>query len=347
MTEPRRDTVAAHFAAAAVARLERRSCMRVLAAAGIREALLTQPAARVPAPAFAALWLAVANELDDEFFGLDARRMKVGSFALVTQAAAGGGTLDGALRRVLRGFGVLLDDIGGELRVTRGGEAAVVLTNRIAEADARRFAGETMLVMVHGLMCWLAGRRLPLRGVDFAWPRPAHAAEYEAMFSGELAFDAAATALRFDARWLAQPVAPSEGALKSFLRTAPQSVFVKYRNEDSWTARVRRRLRTSTPAGWPGLEALAAELGVAVTTLRRRLGAEGTSWQRLKDELRRDAAYVHLRDSTLPITEIAALLGYREPSAFHKAFKKWSGLQPGEYRLRAANQASRACQGSA
>lgn len=331
MTKPSRDTVAAHFAAAAVARLAPATRARVLAAVGIREGLLDQPEARVPAPSFAALWLAVAHEIDDEFFGLDARRMRVGSFALVAQAAAGGGTLEGALRRVLRGFGVLLEDIEGELRVARG-EASVVLANRIADADAGRFAGETFLVMVHGLMCWLAGRRLPLRGVAFAWPRPAHAAEYEAMFSGEIVFGAPATALRFDARWLATAVAPSAGALKAFLRTAPQSVFVKYRNEDSWTARVRRRLRGAPPAGWPGLAALAAELGVAVTTLRRRLEAEGTSWQRLKDELRRDAAYAHLRGSTLPVAEIAGLLGYREPSAFHKAFKKWSGMQPGEYR---------------
>lgn len=337
MTPSSRDTVAAHFAAAAVARLAPAARSRVLQAAGIAPAALADAAARVPAPAFAALWLAVAHELDDEFFGLDARRMKVGSFALVTQAAAAGGTLSEALRRVLRGFGVLLDDVAGELRVSpRGDEAAVVIANRIADASARRFADETYLVMVHGLLCWLAGRRLPLRGVAFAWPRPAHAVEHEAMFSGELAYDAPATALRFEARWLAAPVAPSAGSLKAFLRSAPQSVFVKYRNAESWTARVRRRLRATPPSGWPRIGALAAEHGVAVTTLRRRLEAEGTSWQALKDDLRREAAVAHLRDGSLPIADIAGLLGYREPSAFHKAFRKWSGMQPGAYRAQAA-----------
>ena len=66
-------------------------------------------------------------------------------------------------------------------------------------------------------------------------------------------------------------------------------------------------------------------------TLRRHLREEGTSFQELKDHLRRDLAIYQL-GSDLPIQRIAERLGFSEPSAFHRAFKKWTGLTPGAYR---------------
>lgn len=328
-------TVSVHFVAAALARLSAAQRGRVLAAAGIAPELLSQPRARVPAQAFSALWLAVAEAIDDEFFGLDRRRMKVGSFALLSRAVLAAGDLGRALRLILRGFGVFLDDVAGELVVERG-TAVVRVANRIADADARRFADETFLVMVHGLACWLVGRRIPLKSAEFAHPRPGHAAEYTLMFSDTLRFDAPATAIRFDAQLLAAPVVQTPGTLKVFLRTAPQSVFLKYRNDHSWTARLRRRLRGCIGGheAWPGFDDLAREFHVAPTTLRRRLDAEGTSYQQIKDRLRLDLAINQLCSSDVPAAQIAVRLGFSDPSTFYRAFKRWSGVQPGEYRAR-------------
>jgi AraC-like DNA-binding protein len=336
-----KDTVSMHFVAAAVARLSEPSLHRVLAVAGIPEDLLGAPNARIPAPAFAALWLAVAREIDDEFFGLDRRRMKVGSFALLSHAVLNSGNLDRAIKHILRGFAVFLDDIGGDLRLEEQ-QAVIALTNRIADPEARRFADETFLVMVHGLMCWLTGTRIPLAAIEFAHPRPAHAAEYAVMYSQNVAFDAEVTTVRFDAKLLGAPVVQNARTLKPFLRTAPQSVFLRYKNEDSWTARLRRRLRDSIgQEEWPLLEDVAREFHVAPKTLRRRLEAEGTSYQGIKDELRRDAAIHHLCNTGLSIAEIGRLLGFQEPSAFHRAFKKWNGVQPGEYRAKRVGSGSR------
>jgi AraC-like DNA-binding protein len=324
-----------HFVGAAVAALSGDARARVLATSGIPAELLGASHARVPAEAFSALWLAVARELDDEFFGLDRRRMKCGSFALLCQAVLHSENMERALRRILGGFAIILDDIRGRLRVERG-DAVIELTNRIEAAPARRFADETFLVMVHGLMCWLAGRRIPLTLAEFAYPRPPHAQEYMVMYSQRLRFDAERTAVHFDAAQLAAPVIQDETTLKKFLRTAPRSVFLKYKNEDSCTARLRRRLRGSIGSSqWPVLEEVARELDVSPTTLRRRLVAEGTSYQGIKDELRRDAAVHLLCSSRLSIADIAGALGFQETSAFHRAFKRWSGVQPGEYRRRA------------
>lgn len=330
-----KDTVAMYFVQAAVARLDGPARLRVLHAAGIPPELLAVAAARVSARAFSDLWLAVATERDDEFFGLDRRAMKVGSFALLAQALITCETLGRALRRCLRGLALFLDDVSAEL-VVDGAVAELRLHNRIADAADRRFADETFLVLVHGLICWLGGQRIALAQLAFAHPRPAHAAEYAVMFSQQILFDAGQTAIRFDARALDAPVVQTVETLRPFLRSAPQSVFLKYKNTDSWSARLRRRLRNVDGAQWPLLDDVAKAFHVAPATLRRRLESEGTSYQGIKDELRRDAAIHHLCHSQLPVAEIAHLLGFQEPSAFHRAFKKWTGAQPGEYRSRAA-----------
>ncbi len=330
-----KNTVSIHFVECAVARLSAEARARVLAASHVPPELLGVPHARVPAEAFSAIWLAVARELDDEFFGLDRRRMKVGTFAFLCHSVLHSPDLGVALRRLLRGFALVLDDVHGELRV-EGGRAVIRLSNGIADPEARRFADETFLIMVHGIACWLVGRRLPIIVAEFAHPRPAHAAEYGVMYSQALGFDAPHTTIQLDAALLAAPVIQDEATLKKFLRTAPRSVFLKYKNEDSWTARLRRRLRGSIGRGeWPRLEDVAREFRIAPTTLRRRLEAEGTSYQGIKDELRRDAAVHQLCGTRLSIADIASALGFQETSAFHRAFKRWSGLQPGEYRRRA------------
>jgi AraC-like DNA-binding protein len=329
-----RDTVSVHFVSAAVARLGRAARTRALATAGIPEALLAAPQARVQARSFAALWLAVSKELDDEFFGLDSRRMKVGSFALLCHAVLGSANLDRALKHVLRGFGVFLDDVQAELSLD-GQDAVVSVENRIAEPEARRFADEAFLVMVHGLMCWLAGKRIPLSSAAFAYPRPEHAHEYTVMYSEHLSFDAPSTAIRFEARCLGFPIRQKPESLKVFLRTAPQSVFLKYKNEGGLSARIRRHLRKFVGKdNWPVLEQVAHEFHVSPATLRRRLDAEFTNYQGIKDQVRRDAAIYLLCSTEQTVGEIGVAVGFGEPSAFRRAFKAWSGVQPSEYRRR-------------
>lgn len=327
-----KDTVSIYFVRAALRHLDAAGREGVLRSAGIPLELLHSAQARVPAAAFAAVWLAVAQRLDDEFFGLDRRRMKVGSFALLCHAVLASENLGQALRAMLRGLALFLDDIGATLHVEQD-QAVIRITNRIGDPDDRRFADETFLVMVHGLMCWLAGKRITLRRADFAGPRPAYAQEYALLFSAQLQFNAPATAVHFDAHLLAAPVVQNAATLKTFLRNAPQSVFLKYKNTNSWTARLRHRLRGCIGASdWPLLQDLAQELHLTPTTLRRRLIAEGTSYQAIKDELRRDAAIHYLCNTRLSVGDISALLCFKDVSAFRRAFKSWAGVQPSHYR---------------
>jgi AraC-like DNA-binding protein len=240
----------------------------------------------------------------------------------------------------VRGFGLLFDDIAVGLRVA-GGSAVLILDNRIGASrpaaaghDARRFAEETLLVMLHGLLCWLVGRRVPLARLEWAHPQPAHADEYRRMFSPLQRFDAPATAAYFDARVLDGAVAVTAASLKAFLRDAPQSVFLKQVVATGLSDRVRRQCRDALdrddPA--PTLAMLAQACRLSPATLRRRLEAEGAAWGQLKDEVRRDLALQLLAEGRLSVGDIAARLGFNDASTFYRAFRKWTGSAPGAWR---------------
>jgi AraC-like DNA-binding protein len=322
-------TVAGAFVAGAVMRLTPAARTRVLAASGLKPEVLSNPGVRVDADAFGRLWLSVARELDDEFFGLDSRRMKVGSFALLCRALLSHRTVGGALREAQQGFGLFLDDVRIELR-SDDGRARLELHNGIAALAARRFADEALLVMLQGLLCWLAGRRVTIHGVFLAWPRPSHAAEYRRMFGPAPRFEAALTSLEFDAALLAARHAATAGSLREFLRDAPQSVFLKRVGGTNWARRLRTRLRRG--GDWPTVDAVAAEWGVSIATLRRKLATEGTGWQQVVDELRRDLAVRLLADGRRSIEQVAVNLGYVDARSLHRAFRKWTGVAPGAYR---------------
>lgn len=307
----------------------------LLQTAGIPERLLESPQSRVAAERFSALWLAIAAELDDEFFGRDSRRMKVGSFAAITYGCVGARTLFDAVRRMVRLFGIILDDTALEL-VVDGADAELRLqpTARAADRAVEPFAHETLLVLSHGLMCWLVGRRIDIRRADFAYPPPLHWTEYRIMYAPQLGFAQPCTRIVFDAALLSAPVRQTQRSATAFLHEAPYNIVLRYKNADSWSARVRQALRDTPPAAWPGFDALAVQLDSTPSALRRALDREGGSFRAIKDALRRDLAIEQLSHGDAPIPEIAIATGFAEPSAFYRAFKQWTGVQPGEYRRR-------------
>ena len=309
----------------------------LLAAAGINPALMTDPAARVPASQYGALWLGLAQAMDDEFFGMDSHRMKPGSFTLMVYAAAPAQTVGQGLARALRFMSAVLDDMQG--RVTREGDRAEVVLAEPGE-PRRAFTYCTFWLILHGLTCWLAGRRIPIIAADFRCPAPAYVDDYQTLFTHDLRFGRPRTRIVFDAAFLDLPVKRTTLEAKAFLRKAPANILVKYRSNDSLTVRVRHLLRASLPAAWPDFDSLAADLHMSPSTLRRRLDGEGQSYQSIKDNLRRDHAVRCLGRGGQSVAAIADELGFADPSSFHRAFKKWTGLQPNEYRRRAGERQS-------
>ncbi len=326
-------TISICFVAAALQSVRARdlNADELLANVGLSSSLLQTPQARVSARHYGALWRSIALALDDEFFGQDSRRMKAGSFAMLCHSVLGCKTLGQALDRSLRFYALILDDISGSAeRDAR--EARIVLRERDRGTNPRIFAHELLLLLLYGVSCWLVGRRIPILRTEFNYPEPAHSAEYRLMYCADLSFNRPNTVIAFEASYLDLPVVQNERSVKEFLRTAPESILLKYKNGSSLSARVRRRLRQFLPGAIPDFDTLADELNMTPATMRRRLHEEGESYQTIKDQLRRDQAIGYLSHTSRSVMDIALELGFSERSAFHRAFRKWTGASPGEFR---------------
>ena len=201
------------------------------------------------------------------------------------------------------------------------------------EPDPRRaFSYFTYWMIVHGVACWLAGRRIPILAIELRCPQPDFCDDYRVMFSDNLRFDRPRTRMIFSADCLDLPIKRSAEELKRFLGHAPANILVKYRDPDSLATRIKHDLRQMPPDTWPETDGLAASLWISASTLRRRLAEEGQTYQGLKDSVRKELAIVWLAEPQISFAEIATRLGFADASSFYKAFRKWAGSNPGHYR---------------
>ena len=311
----------------------------LLDTAGIAAEVLDDPDARVPLARYAALYNIVVHALDDEGFCLFANPLRVGSFEFLCRSVVASNTLEEALERAARFLRLVLPEL--RVTVSRTRSAAQI---EIAETtplcaqreDPRRvFAFEWLLRLLHALACWLVGRGLALNSVAFPYEKPAHAADYGLIYTEHSHFGSATLVATLNPNLLDLPIRRDEAALAAFLDGAPGKITMLYRRDRETVRRVRDLVAAALPQSL-ALEDIARELLLSPRTLHRRLHEEGSSFRAVKDAVRRDFALARLEKTGQSIAQIAADLGYAEPSAFFRAFQGWTGVAPTEYRKRLA-----------
>jgi len=180
---------------------------------------------------------------------------------------------------------------------------------------------------------WLIGQHIDVVSAQCAGPAPANLDAVRHFFPCPVSFSANSNAVFFSARHLEAPVIRTEEQLRTFLPVAPyQLVITPADSHGSITQRIRKLLGDDFREELPSFDQLTGLLNMSPRTLRRRLEKEGTSYQRIKDNARRDVAISLLTRQRLTVSEVAERIGFSDPSAFHRSFKKWTGLPPGEYR---------------
>jgi AraC-like DNA-binding protein len=157
-------------------------------------------------------------------------------------------------------------------------------------------------------------------------------AEYEELLGAAVRFGAGATGFAFEARWLDLPLPAGDGALLARLQPIADDILRSLVENGSFVKRVRTALERSLASGGSSVEDVARALAVSPRTLQRRLEKEGTTFGEICDETRRAAALEHLRNARLGIKETAFRLGFSEPSTFYRAFRRWTGDTPANYR---------------
>ncbi|CAN5348233.1 AraC family transcriptional regulator [soil metagenome] len=300
--------------------------------AGIAPALLQQHAARVTIAQFAHLYRSLAIQFDDETPGLFSRPLRNGTLKFLCLSMLEAANLRIALHRFTGFFRLVLDDLEFEMS-TQGALVRIALVERAELGERRILVLELMLMLVQGVASWMIERRIPFARIDLTYPPPAHAADYLQLYPGPVHFGQPVTALYLDAALMGEPIRQDKAALGTFLRNAPMDWFYVSVSERPQTHRVRDHLqgRLDQPQT---VESVARMLHTSARTLARRLAAEGTSFQSIKDELRRDSAIAQLTRTGAPVAAIGAMLGFDDPTAFNRAFRQWTGSTPGAYRKR-------------
>ncbi|PWB35749.1 AraC family transcriptional regulator [Pseudomonas sp. SDI] len=302
----------------------------VLSRVGIDPAQLDDPQARVPASAYAQLWRLLARRCNDEFFCMDPRGLRSGSLAFICRSSMAQPSLGAALELALEYLSLTLEHLHPVL--LRQQSLAEIVIGEREDVPRRPFTYFTFWMIVHGVACWLAGRRIPILAIELRCAEPQYCDDYRVMFSENLQFSRPRTRMLFAADCLDLPVKRSGEELQRFLAEAPANILVKYRDPLSLARRIKHDLRSLPAAAWPETDALAHSLCISPSTLRRRLAEEGHTYQGLKDSVRKELAIAWLSDAAVSFAEISARLGFADTSSFYKAFRKWAGCNPGHYR---------------
>jgi AraC-like DNA-binding protein len=177
----------------------------------------------------------------------------------------------------------------------------------------------------------LTGQELVPVAVHFRHPEPADTREHSALFRAPLRFAARHCEVEFTDAALATPLPNANETYRAFFQQHVERALARLPGKSGVASDVRAAARAALASGDCTLAGTARALGVSVRTMQRRLRADGTSFGALVDALRRELASEYLAQH-VPVQQIAWLLGYGEASAFHHAFKRWTGMTPEQAR---------------
>jgi AraC-like DNA-binding protein len=300
---------------------------------GFDATLLGDPDNRIPYSSIIAMYEQAARVTGDDCFGLHiGERVNPRMFDIIGYIVMNSPTLGEAIRRAERYHSIW--NAGASLNLAIEGELARLAHQYVeCNPDSYRQDCESTLAMVVNFGRLVTGVDWAPRTVNFRHPSPTDISEHLRIFRAPVYFGCRQNELVFDRDVLDLPVIKADPDLFLVLDRHAKDMLTKLRiHGDVLGSRVRSLLDEALRGGDAGLETIAKQMGMSARTLQRRLKEEGTSYQDLLDEMRRELSLQYLRESSMAICEVAYLLGFSEPSAFHRAFRRWTGTTPNAFR---------------
>lgn len=309
----------------------------LMEAVGLDPALGPDPERHISALRYVELWDTVVRQLDDPAFavrtGMAFQLEALEGFAFLAMSCA---TLKQAYERtrVYRslynvGSGWELEPADSRLMRMRW-EAW-----RIAGAPevGRRAVNEYQVAEMLASVKTLAGDpRLRATRICFRHPAPAQPAAVAERLGTTPEFGAEFDGFEVPREWLDRPLALSNAALLAYFEKQCKEAAQRFEADAAVTGKVRREIIQGMNGQLPSMQDVARALGLSVRSLHRALEAEDTKFNDVVDDVRREFSERYLARPNLNIGEVSYLVGFSDTSAFFKAFKRWTGKKPGEYR---------------
>ncbi len=328
-------TTSSNWALAIVQALETGGvdCRALFLELGLDYAALSDPDARFAQDAMTRLWLRAVERSGNPAIGLNmAQVVRPASFHVVGYALMSSRNLRDGFTRLVRYQRIIGE--GADLSfLTRPDGYALIVAIHGDRLPSARQSAEASLAYCLAFCRWMTGKPLRPREIRFQGPPPADLAPYQEVFQAPLRFNAEHYGLFFERGDIEAPLPSANEALAQLHDRFAGDYLARFCGSRV-THQARQVLCRLLPQGEPRREAVAQALHLSQRTLQRRLQEEGVSYQQLLDDTRRELAEQYLGQVNLTLLEVSYLLGFADPSNFFRAFRRWFGETPGEYRAR-------------
>tara|TARA_R110001592_G_scaffold363248_4_gene682179 strand:- start:32402 stop:33451 length:1050 start_codon:yes stop_codon:yes gene_type:complete len=307
---------------------------RILQESGIDRALANTDNNFIENDYLTALIKRLWRESGDEGLGFDPQPLKLGTWAVVCEYMIAAETLGELLRKGQRLLSYMAAGAAGMEIEHAGDSVNLYLNTRDCIRDPDHFITEFVGIVWHRFPGWAIDENIPLQRAFFAYPAPRHAAFYEELFPCDIEFGAARSGFSFSRNYLKKPIVRSQAEVEDWLRDSPANLLYLPGRDTSIQAQIRLMLNRELKdrLSFPAFDSICRDLAMSTAVVRRRLAEEGTSYQQIKDTVRRDVALQLLAIPEMRITDIAERTGFTDPAPFSRAFKKWTGMSPAQYR---------------
>jgi len=303
----------------------------LMAAARLSPGELKDPDGRVPSSKVWSLWQALIQEVPDVALGL-----KIGSshdspirYGLVGYTLAYSRTVLQALHRLSRYSRIIAETI--HIQVDSKGGRCRILLESDPQFELLRHPIDTRLANILSAVRMLSEKPVAPLEVEVPYRKLADTSFHRHFFSAPIRFNSPKAVLWFRTADLELPIQHADDTLVGYLdRLAKQKL--KELGGTSLTERLGRALWSELSGGLPPLRRIAELLGMSQRTLQRHLREEGKSYRMALEEFRREMSTHLLDQRKLAVYEVAFLLGYADPSSFHRAFRRWHRKSPRTYR---------------
>lgn len=303
----------------------------VLAAEGLTSSQLAISGHRLSVIEYSGFVKHLMAESDDLFLGFLDNPIPRQAFGVFAIGGVGSRSLTALVDYGNLFFSLFTDQFSWEIR-REPGLVRLILRLEERRTISYRFIYQSILLIWLRLVSWFVGEELRPRAVRFSFPEKNIDSHLRYLFGDAIEFSSQSNEIAFDERAVDVPFTGTQEEIRLMLRDNQNMMLIR-NSAEPFTKQTRRLLVLNREERWLTQSEIAKTLGLSENLYWRKLKKEGTTYKLVLNGLKRDFALRLLADPNHSVESVGAQLHFSELSAFNKAFKKWTGMTPGRYRV--------------